>query len=79
MSVVRKDVKGGVWSVGVDDLLEHGHRRHPVRPPGVERELEKGFLQLFIGHAVLPGEGEMEPQLVGLAQRGERGVKTASK
>src|SRR3954463_13912736 len=62
-------------SVGVaaEDPLGDGHGGHGLGPAGVEGEMGDGFDELVLGGAVLPGEVEVERELVGVAERGEGG------
>src|SRR5690625_1229919 len=58
--------------LALDDALQHAGRAHAVGPAGIERQVQEGLLQLFIGDAVLTGVGEVELQLIGLTHHGQR-------
>jgi hypothetical protein len=57
----------------LDDALQYAHRAHSVGPTGVERQMQQGLLQLVRGDSVLQCEAQVEFQLLGLAQCGQRG------
>jgi hypothetical protein len=47
-----------------EDLLGDTHRGHGLRPAGVERQVREDLDQLRLGGAVLPGERQVEVQLL---------------
>src|SRR4051795_12371654 len=59
--------------LGLELVLGHGHRGHGLGPAGGEGEVGDGLDELFFGEAVLPGEGEVEVQLVDVAAGDEGG------
>src|SRR5256885_16261682 len=60
-------------ALAAEDALGDGHGGHGLGPPGVEGEMGDGFDELVFAVAVLLGEVEVEHELVGVAERGERG------
>src|SRR4051794_3077193 len=62
-------VLGGIRPVRPEDLFGDTHRGHRLGPTGVERKMGDRFDQLGLGGAVVPGEVEVEAQLVGVAER----------
>src|SRR4051812_14600487 len=52
---------------GLELVLGHRHRGHGFGPAGVEGEVGDGLDELFLGDAVLLGEGQVEVQLLDIA------------
>src|SRR6516225_12502751 len=57
----------------VEDPLGHGHRRHGLRPAGVEGQVGDRLDELWLAGAVLFGQAEVVDELVGVPASGQRG------
>src|SRR5581483_5859368 len=60
-------------ALAAEDAPGDGHGGHGLGPAGGEGEGGDGFDELVFAVAVLLGEVEVEHELVGVAERGERG------